>query len=128
MSVAIHRLAEDALEINIQGTLTRQDYEQFAPLAEGQIQAHGKTNMVVRVDDFSGWSPVALWADLKFDVKHYSDIDRLALVGEADSRDWLEAVSKPLTGAEVRYFPEGELDEARTWVCDGTTDQQRASA
>jgi hypothetical protein len=32
--------------------------------------------------NFKGWTLSAVWADLKFDITHYSDIERLAVVGE----------------------------------------------
>ena len=29
-----------------------------------------------------GWDAGALWEDIKFDIKHFADIERLAMVGE----------------------------------------------
>jgi hypothetical protein len=29
-----------------------------------------------------GWEAGALWEDIKFDIKHFADIDRLAMVGD----------------------------------------------
>jgi hypothetical protein len=34
------------------------------------------------MDDFHGWTAGAMWEDTKFDLKHWKDIERLAIVGE----------------------------------------------
>ena len=31
---------------------------------------------------FQGWDAGAAWEDLKFDLKHFGDIERLAMVGD----------------------------------------------
>ena len=63
-----------------------------------------------------GWTPAALWEDLKFDVKHYRDVSRFALVGEDWTKNWLATVSEPFTAAEIRYFIERDIEGARDWV------------
>jgi hypothetical protein len=57
-----------------------------------------------------------LWEDLKFDVKHYRDVSRLALVSEDSSKQWMATLSKPFTGAEVRFFGSDQVNAAREWV------------
>jgi hypothetical protein len=32
--------------------------------------------------DFQGWEAAALWDDIKFNAAHFTDIDRLAMVGD----------------------------------------------
>ncbi len=39
--------------------------------------------------DFHGWSAGVLWEGVKFDWKHYGDIERLAIVGEKSGKqEW----------------------------------------
>ena len=40
--------------------------------------------------DFHGWDAGALWEDIKFDLKHFSDIERVAMVGE---KKWQKGMS-----------------------------------
>jgi hypothetical protein len=72
----------EILVIRLSGKLTRQDYERFVPEVERLIRRHGKIRMLVQLHDFHGWELGGWWEDLKFDWKHFADIDRLALVGE----------------------------------------------
>ena len=81
MSVELH---EDGkiLMIKLTGKLTKDDYEHFIPEVERLVKQHGKLRMLVQMHDFHGWTAGALWQDIKFDLKHFRDIERLALVGE----------------------------------------------
>ena len=68
-----------------------------------------------------------LWQDIKFDVKHFGDIERLAMVGEKKWEQWMATFCKPFTTATVKYFPQGQSAEAQG--LDGPEiSQPRASA
>lgn len=109
------------IHVHASQKLERDDYEQLSPYVEGQIQHHGKIRVLLVLHDFHGWKAGALWEDIKFDVKHFNDIERLAIVGE---NKWQEGMSKfcqPFTTAEIRFFPPEKEAEARAWVEQGLT-------
>ena len=116
MSVAIQTVGEAGIEVNVLDKLTAQDYQRFRELTEQQIERRGEINLLVVVKDFAGWTPAALWEDLKFDVAHYNDVARLAIVGRDPSQHWIAAVSKPFTAAEVKYYSFEDIEMARDWV------------
>lgn len=116
ITVSIKSLGPAVLELDVHGKLEARDYDKFKPMAEERIREHGKVDLVVHVSSLSGWTPSAFWEDLKFDVAHYRDVSRLALIGEDDDKRWMATLSKPFTAAEVKYFPEREITEARRWV------------
>lgn len=120
MSVELH---EDSggrlLIVNLSGQVTKSDYARFTPAVEKAIKAHGRVRMLVRMHDFHGWSMGALWEDVKFDLRHFADIDRLALVGDARWEAAMSVFCKPFTTAKVHYFEEKALREALAWVHDG---------
>ena len=70
------------LIISVTGKLTREDYKSFIPKVEELILKFGKIRVVFKMHDFHGWNAGALWEDIKFDVRHFSDIEALALVGD----------------------------------------------
>jgi len=121
MAVAINTLGWVALELAVQDKLDASDYERFSALAEDRIRNHGEVNLLVRATTFRDWSPAALWQDLRFDVAHYDDVFRLAMVAERSSKEWMASLSKPFTGAKVEFFPDSELESARQWVKSGLT-------
>lgn len=116
MPLAIRTLGARGLEFEIRGKLEERDYDRVLPMLEGRIDDFGSVDVLVRVAEFEGWTPSAFWEDLKFDVKHFNDVRRLALVGEEPQAKWMALLSRPFTGADVRHFPETELEAARAWI------------
>lgn len=116
MAIAIQTVGSTGVEIDVLDTLTKDDYRRFRELTDERIEKFGKINMLVVARDFSGWTPAALWEDLKFDVAHYNDVARLAIVGEDPSQHWMATVSRPFTAADVHYYSEADIDAARAWV------------
>ncbi len=104
------------VEVELSGKLTRESYQQFVPMTEARINEFGKISMLVVLRDFHGWNAGALWEDLKFDVKHFDDIKRLAFVGEKKWQKGMASFCKPFTTAEIKYFELDELEAARAWV------------
>jgi hypothetical protein len=94
------------------------DYQHLVPTVEDAVRKNGKVRMLVQMHDFHGWDAGALWQDIKFDVKHFNHIQRLAIVGETTWEKWMAMFCKPFTTAKVRYFPVERSAEARTWVSD----------
>jgi hypothetical protein len=120
MTTKVLTLAPDAFEIVVRGRLEQKDYEHLVPLVEKRIEQHGAVSLLVHVEEMRGWSPEALWTDLKFDVKHYSHVRRLGLVADSQSKRWLATLSKPFTRAEVEIFTNNNVEEARDWVRGGS--------
>ena len=54
----------------------------------------------------------ALWEDIKFDMKHHGDIERLAFVGEKAWAAWMAKICRPFTSANIKYFDASEKDAA----------------
>jgi hypothetical protein len=66
--------------------------------------------------DFHGWQGAAMWDDIRFDMKHFSDIDRLAMVGDRQWEKGMSVFCRPFTTAKIRYFDQTAIAEARAWV------------
>lgn len=103
------------LEVEVTGTLTRQDYDVFVPVIESQMQ-NGKVKLLVSMREFTGWELGALWEDIKFDLKHFGDIERLALVGDKKWEEGMAWFCKPFTSATIAYFDRSQIEAARSWI------------
>ena len=104
------------IEIQLTGKLEKADYEAFVPEIEGMIEKYGKIRMLVIFEDFHGWSAGALWKDIKFDAKHFNDLERVALVGDDKWEKGMAIFCEPFTTAEVQFFPSERIKEARVWI------------
>jgi hypothetical protein len=72
--------------------------------------------MLIQMHDFHGWTAGALWQDIQFDLQHFRDIERLALVGEKAWEHGMAVFCKPFTTATIRYFDRSEADQAEAWI------------
>jgi hypothetical protein len=120
MSVELHEEAGGkVLILNLSGKLAEEDYAHFTPEVERAVKDHGKVRMLVRMRDFHGWTMGAVWEDTKFGLHHFSDIERLALVGDKRWEAGMAVFCKPFTTAKVRYFDESKAEDAAAWVHEG---------
>lgn len=104
------------LELNVSGRLKKDAYEWFAPIAEQKIAEFGKIRILFEMHRFDGWTPSALWEDIKFDIKHFNHIERVAIVSDGKWNRSLSLFCRPFTTAEVRFFDAAEMDEAHAWL------------
>jgi len=104
------------LNVKISGKLSKEDYQEFVPRVEKLIKDHGRIRILVAMHDFHGWEMGALWEDIKFDVKHFGDIERLALVGDSKWEAGMAKFCKPFTKAKIEYFDETKAESAREWI------------
>jgi hypothetical protein len=114
------------LEIVLTGRLVKEDYDSFVPAVERQVRQHGQIRMLVMMQDFHGWSAGAMWEDTKFAAHHFSDIERLAVVGEKKWQRGITIFCRPFTAATVRYFERAGAGEARTWLAEDSDANSRA--
>lgn len=116
MAIDFEELADGkVLSVRASGKLTKEDYEHFVPATEARIK-EGKLRILFEMHDFHGWEMSALWEDIKFDIKHFNDIERLAMIGNSKWEKGMAVFCKPFTTAKVQYFDEDQRDEALAWV------------
>lgn len=106
------------LEVQVGGKLHHEDYKHFVPEFERLVKKHGKIRVLFEMSDFHGWEASALWDDVKFDAKHFADIERLAMVGDKKWEHGMSVFCRPFTTAKIRYFDKTEADKAHAWLAE----------
>ncbi len=104
------------LAVNLTGKLVKADYEHILPEFEGLARQHGTLRVFLNLTDFHGWDISALWDEIKLDIKHFADIERIAVVGDKKWQHGLATIFKPFTKAAIRYFHHADTAEARKWL------------
>jgi hypothetical protein len=120
MTLAFHEESDgEILVVQVSGKLTKADYEHFVPETERRIRQHGKIRILFEMHDFHGWETGALWQDMKFDMKHFKDIERLAMVGDKAWEHGMAVFCRPFTTAKIQYFDRSQADQVRNWLQEG---------
>ncbi len=104
------------LAIRISGQLHDADYQTFVPILDAAVMAEGQVRLLVEFSDFHGWDVQAAWDDFKLGLKHYADIERIAVIGDHRWEKWTAKLLQAFTRAQVRYFSSAEKDAAWVWM------------
>ncbi|HEY3861934.1 MAG TPA: STAS/SEC14 domain-containing protein [Verrucomicrobiae bacterium] len=102
--------------VRVSGKLSHEDFLQFVPEFEEAARRIGKFRVLFVMDDFHGWETDAVWDEIKFDLKHVTDIERMAMVGDKKWEKNLTAFCKPFSTAKIRYFDQTAAVEAQAWL------------
>jgi hypothetical protein len=116
MPIKITEQSGNVAEILVSGKLLPADYQSFTPEFERLVQKHGKLRVLFEMADFHGWGDGALWKEIKFDWKHLSDMERIAVAGDRKWEQMITALSRPFLKAETRYFDLHEISAAKIWL------------
>lgn len=98
------------------GKLTKSDYASLLPVLINRLQTYKKIRWYFEMENFQGWELKALWQDVKFDVQHANDFERIAMVGEKKWQEWITDLMKPFTNAEIAFFELKDRDIALEWI------------
>jgi hypothetical protein len=104
------------LAVHVSGKLVKADYEHFVSEFERLLRQQGKLRLLFDMTSFHGWEVGALWEDIKFDLKHFADIERLAMVGEKKWQQGMAIFCKPFTTATIQYFDHADAADAWKWL------------
>ena len=105
------------LEVHASGKLSKQDYGYFVPGIENLINQWQDPH-AAGVGRLPRLGVGALWEDIKFDMKHFRDIEQLAVVGERKWQHGMAVFCKPFTSAKVQYFDIKDVDKAQQWITE----------
>ena len=115
------------LEVKVSGKLAHEDFKLFMQSFDELVKRHVRIRILCDLVSFDGWEASAMWDEIKWDVKHFSDIARLAVVGAKTWEEQLSLFCGPFTSAEIRYFDQTRAADARTWLEGRLSGQQFAA-
>lgn len=113
---AIKHGPDNMLEITLDGEVTTEDYKSLVTRLEDEIDTHEEIRMLWDMSGMDGIEAGAVWEDLKFDLKHRADYERVAIVGGERWHDWATQLFKPVAKGAVRYFDVSQRDVALEWA------------
>jgi hypothetical protein len=115
---ATHQEPANLISVDFESEMTAEDYFELIPKLELQFKKHDKLRVLFDMSDVGDVEIDAVWQDLKSDIKHREDYEKIALVGDKQWHHWGAQAFKPFMKAEVEYFDEDNKEEAIEWVKD----------
>jgi len=106
------------LVIHVNGKLVKEDYPDLVSESERLIRQGGRLRVLFDMTGFQGWDAGAAWEDLKFDIKHFADIERVAMVGDKKWERDMAVFLRPFTKATIRYFDHADATDAQKWLAE----------
>lgn len=107
---------DNLIATKAEGKLTEKDVGKVHPLIHNILNTGKKVRWYFEMVDFTGWETTAFWKDMKMDMKHANDYEKIAMVGEKKWQDWMAQFMEPFTSAEVKYFDVSQKEEALNWI------------
>lgn len=108
---------ERLLGLAIIGKMNVADYDRINTLIEEQAAKYGQARILLEIVTSSSFSGKALMEDLKTSVKQYTNVERMAIIGD---QSWLKTtvrLSDLLTpGLELSAFGTTERARAIAWL------------
>jgi len=112
----LNKTGRGAMAYRVTQPLSRDEVRDMAVEIEGEINAFGKTRVLIDLQSFPYAELGAFWEDLKFDVKYARAIERFALVGGGEVEKWSVRIFAALTWTKCRCFGAGQVEEAWSWL------------
>lgn len=114
----------DVLAVEISGSYTVQDVEQFEKAAEAQLaQGNERINILVKIDKLNllKIEHKAFFKDAKYALGHIKQMRHLAIVGDSKLEEVLVKLDNLIFGREKqelieKYFDVSDMDQAWKFV------------
>jgi hypothetical protein len=116
MLILLPESAGDLVCLKAAGKLTDADYKDMMPRLEAVIAEHGGLRVYVDLTEFDGWDWRAAWDDVAFGIKHWSEISKIALIGDAAWETLATRIADKIMPADVRNFAADGAGEALDWI------------
>ena len=112
------------LHFKVTGTLTIGEVSWLQSKAVAGIKRWGKVRALVTLEDFQGWKKGPGWEDMSFSNEHDQNIEKMAIVGPEQWRDWACAFAgKGFRSVAVEYFVPSQLQRAKDWLSNDSEPQ-----
>ena len=98
----------------VSGKLIEDDYKIFRPKLDRILKKESPLSLLIKLQDFEGWTAKAAWQDLKIGLDHSKDFLRIAIVGDSLWEKVMSEFGNLFMQAKVHYFE--DESEALNWL------------
>ncbi len=107
---------ENLTALQVEGKVTKDDYEKLSALFEKNEREYDKQKLYFEIDKIEGITAKALWEDLKIYLTHVKNFEKVAIIGDSDMVKTLTKLSSPFISGDVKFFNIREASKAKDWI------------
>lgn len=106
------------LYIRPKSALEKDDFAQLTKTVDPFIEKTGDlAGLIIDAPSFPGWKSLgAMATHFRFVRDHHKHITKVGLVTDSALGNVAELLASHFVSAEIKHFPEGQLDTATQWV------------
>ncbi|WP_013627299.1 SpoIIAA family protein [Rubinisphaera brasiliensis] len=118
MMTLTHDPETNIVELDIDGEITPENFDETLTTLRAIIGEHGKIRLLkhVRSIQFPPIPMSRMWDDFKFVHEHLGDITHVASVTDVSGVESMVKLLNPMFKAEMKHFKSAELEAAREWL------------
>jgi hypothetical protein len=117
---------DNIIGLKVDGKLLKDDYKTVIPQLEQIISEHGAFRCLIEITGLKGGELGAFWEEIKFDTKHYKQIEQCAIVGDPSWHQWMTKLSKLIfLKAKIEHFEPDQIDQAWKWIEQDTPKSEK---
>jgi hypothetical protein len=115
----LNSTSDQILAYHLSGTVTQEDVKAAQQDIKEVLARFGTVRMLLHLGDLEIPEAKAAWQDLKYTRVYMTDVERLALIGDAAWQEWVTKAADLPSQGKMRFFEESELQQAWEWVQEG---------
>ncbi len=106
------------VHVRVNGPLQKQDFEELTKTVDPFIEKTGKlAGLILETTSFPGWENIgAAICHLRFVRDHHKKVNKVAVVTDSVLGRLAEQIASHFVAAEIKRFPAGQLEAAKTWI------------
>ncbi|MDN3653354.1 STAS/SEC14 domain-containing protein [Thalassotalea ponticola] len=117
LAIGIDRINDKFfVSLTAQGKLTHDDYLVITPMIDNALAAveQPQVKMLIDATQLEGWELQAAWDDFKLGLKHGSEFEKIAIIGNKRWQQWAAKIGSWFISGDVAYFEDEE--SALAWL------------
>lgn len=119
-SIHVIDLGGPCVQVRMLGQVDPSEYAQAEGDLDAMIREKQGFRLLVDLTDFAGWQGLsALDTHFHLGRTHAPLLDRAAIVGNKAWQHMAQRIGSQLIKADIRYFHEDEMDNAKAWLAAG---------
>ncbi len=118
MIVLLPETSDNVIGVKVIGKLTDADVVENVAGIEAIIARHGKVRFLVDLTEFDGWDWRAAWDDFAFGVRHWGEVEKMAVIAGSEWEGLAAKFVGALMHAEVKPYHPLDIKRAWEWARD----------